>query len=223
MRKKTEERRRIILDVATRTFREMGFQNTSMSEIATRLGGSKATLYNYFPSKEAILLEVMRSLADQHREKMYSLLDQPFPAITKDSQHLVEEVFSELLHPVDDISASLSRFGAKFLEFLCSPEMLAIRRMLVAESGRSEIGRFYYESGPQKGMDRIAAFLKAVMEAGQLRLADPNVAAAHLIGLLKSEVYDRYLLNVDELVSEVRINQAVENAVLVFLAAYGKK
>ena len=30
-----------------------------MSEICTRLGGSKATLYNYFPSKEALFLEVM--------------------------------------------------------------------------------------------------------------------------------------------------------------------
>ena len=38
---------------------ELGFERTSMSEICTRLGGSKATLYNYFASKEALFLEVM--------------------------------------------------------------------------------------------------------------------------------------------------------------------
>jgi AcrR family transcriptional regulator len=59
MRTKTEEKRQAIIDVAAATFGELGFERTSMSEICTRLGGSKATLYNYFPSKEALFLEVM--------------------------------------------------------------------------------------------------------------------------------------------------------------------
>ena len=59
MRTKTEEKRQAILDVAAATFGELGFERTSMSEICARLGGSKATIYNYFPSKEALFVEVM--------------------------------------------------------------------------------------------------------------------------------------------------------------------
>ena len=46
MRVKSEERRQAMVEVARQAFTELGFENTSMSEIANRLGGSKATLYN---------------------------------------------------------------------------------------------------------------------------------------------------------------------------------
>lgn len=59
MRTKSDEKRQAILDVAAEVFREAGFERASMSEICTRVGGSKATLYNYFPSKEELFFEVM--------------------------------------------------------------------------------------------------------------------------------------------------------------------
>ena len=221
MRKKTEARRQTILEVATQVFREMGFQNASMNEIATRLGGSKATLYNYFPSKEAIFLEVVRNVAKEQRQEVISFLEQPFPAITEESQTRVDEVFSELQKPVEDIGAALRRFGEKFLTFVCLPEMLAIRRLLIAEAGRTEIGRFYYETGPQKGMERMAAYLKSAMDKGQLRAADAAIAASHLRGLLESELHERHLLSVEVAASSERVSLAVDNAVRVFMAAYG--
>ncbi|MEA5098398.1 MAG: TetR/AcrR family transcriptional regulator, partial [Burkholderiaceae bacterium] len=198
MRKKTEAKRQAILNVATQVFREMGFQNASMNEIAARLGGSKATLYNYFTSKNEIFLAVALDVASAQENEVISLLEMPFPAITEGSQHQVEELFSELQSPAGNIEADLRRFGEKFINFACSDEMLAIRRLLIAESGRSDIGRFYYESGPQKGMERIAAYLHGAMKAGQLREADPDVAAAHLRGLLESEIHERRLLGVEE-------------------------
>jgi AcrR family transcriptional regulator len=42
------------LDVAQEIFLEDGYSTTSMSTIARSLGGSKATLYNYFDCKEAL-------------------------------------------------------------------------------------------------------------------------------------------------------------------------
>ena len=221
MRKKTEAKRQTILLAATEVFREMGFQNASMNEIAARLGGSKATLYNYFPSKEAIFVEVAQEIAKSQKQEFISFLEQPFPAVSEDSRHRVGEVFSELSEMDTDLSQTLRRFGEKFVRFICSPEILAIRRLIVAESGRSEIGRFFYESGPQKGMARIADFLGAAMHRGLLRAADPAVAAAHLRSLLESEVHERYLLNVEKNISSELIESAVKNAIDVFLLAYG--
>ena len=59
MRAKSETRRQAILDAAAQVFQETGFERTTMAAICERLGYSKATLYNYFPSKEALFLEVM--------------------------------------------------------------------------------------------------------------------------------------------------------------------
>jgi AcrR family transcriptional regulator len=45
-----------ILDVALDLFVERGYDNTSLREIAERMGFSKAALYYHFPSKDAILM-----------------------------------------------------------------------------------------------------------------------------------------------------------------------
>lgn len=51
--------RRQIVDSALRCFTEDGFHATSVDDIATRASTSRATLYQYFESKEAIFVELM--------------------------------------------------------------------------------------------------------------------------------------------------------------------
>lgn len=52
MRTQSNARRQAILNVAAQTFHELGYDRTAMCEIRSRVGGSKATLYSYFPWKE---------------------------------------------------------------------------------------------------------------------------------------------------------------------------
>ncbi len=47
---RTEAKREAILKTAAQAFVELGYERASMSEIAARVGGSKGTLYAYFPS-----------------------------------------------------------------------------------------------------------------------------------------------------------------------------
>jgi AcrR family transcriptional regulator len=129
MRTKTEEKRQAIIDVAAATFGELGFERTSMSEICTRLGGSKATLYNYFPSKEALFLEVM------------------FQASEADFQNTM----LALQAGNDDAAQTLRNFGQRFLGLLYSPEVMAVRRLLVSEGGRANIGQRCWDMGPARG------------------------------------------------------------------------
>ncbi|TDD63984.1 TetR/AcrR family transcriptional regulator [Actinomadura rubrisoli] len=59
------ERERQMLDVAEEVFGERGYQATSMDEIAERCGVSKPMLYEYFGSKDGLLLAcVGRSKAE---------------------------------------------------------------------------------------------------------------------------------------------------------------
>ncbi|MDO8389494.1 MAG: TetR/AcrR family transcriptional regulator [Actinomycetota bacterium] len=53
--------RQQILDTALQRFTEHGFHGTSMEDIAAGADTSRATLYQYFESKEAIFIELMQS------------------------------------------------------------------------------------------------------------------------------------------------------------------
>ena len=118
MKTKTEAKRLAILNAAAEVFREVGFERASMSEIRARVGGSKATLYNYFPSKENLFFEVM-----------YQAEELELGAIT-----------AALDSDTDDLKQELLHFGQRLVPALYSPEAIAIRRLAIAELGHSNIG-----------------------------------------------------------------------------------
>lgn len=199
MKKKTEVRSQAIVDTAAAVFREMGFERASMSEICRRVGGSKATIYNYFSSKELLFFEVMR----QANETQFMAVHQALNPAT------------------DDLSEALRDFGVGLLTLLYSPEVMAVRRLLLTNFGNSELGKACFERGPKRSMDEIVDFLRAAMERGKLRQCDPLVATLHLRGLLESELMDSLIFQMEVDVSPARIRDSVERAVAVFTAAYG--
>lgn len=199
MRTKSEAKRQAILEVAAQVFRELGFERASMSAIRARVGGSKATIYNYFASKEALFTEVMFRSNEAELEATRSALD------------------SE----TEDVAAALRHFGERLLALLYSPEVLAVRRLIVAESGRSELGRLCYDRGPKRGQALIVDFLQRAMAAGQLRPADPQVAGMHLRALLEAELIEGFLFQTTATVDGATIQAVVGRAVAAFMAAYG--
>ena len=99
MRVKTEAKREAIVEIASQVFQEMGYDRASMDEIAARMGGSKVTLYGYFPSKQQLFLTVANHMAALHLGPAYD----------------------ELARGSDDLPRVLRRFGEKFLTFICTP------------------------------------------------------------------------------------------------------
>ncbi|WP_254634188.1 TetR/AcrR family transcriptional regulator [Mesorhizobium sp. GbtcB19] len=59
MLKRTERSCALILDAADAAFRELGFEATTMDEIARRAGLTRKTVYNLFSSKEEIALHLI--------------------------------------------------------------------------------------------------------------------------------------------------------------------
>lgn len=199
MRQKTEARRQAILTAAAQVFQETGFERASMSEICLRVGGSKATLYSYFASKEELFYEVMTLATEAEFQATHQALD---PAI-------------------EDIAQALEGFGRRLLTFLSSPQVLAVRRLVVAEAGRSDLGRKCYALGPQRSEAEAAEFLRHAMDKGKLRQADPRLAALHLKGLIEAQWLDRFLFQIEDRADPQEIAETVRQAVRVFMAAYG--
>src|SRR5689334_20666387 len=64
--KDTDAKRQAILDAAYRLFRAQGFEGTSISEITAQFGGSRATIYSHFPSKEELFVECMTAALEDY-------------------------------------------------------------------------------------------------------------------------------------------------------------
>lgn len=199
MRKKTETKRQAILDVAADLFRESGFERASMSELCLRVGGSKATLYNYFSSKEEVFAEVLMQATEAQFQATHEALD---PTL-------------------QDITQALERFGQGLLILLYSPQVQAARRLVVSEIVRSDLGRTCYERGHARSTVEVAEFLQQAMDQGKLRQADPRIAGLHLKGLLEAEWIDRFMFQMLDQVDPQQVAASVKRAVAVFMAAYG--
>ena len=179
-------------------FREHGYADAAMSEVARRLGSSKETLYRHFSSKRELFASVVEegAKADAH------------------------SIFAEL-STTHDLVYDLRRFGRAYLTLITSPEILAMRRIVIAEAGKSEIGKLYFEWGQKAGWKLVADRLAKAMEQAKLRHADPWTAAMHFQALCESGPYTMRLQGLTkEDPSSFEITDAVDDAVDAFLRAY---
>jgi hypothetical protein len=135
----------------------------------------------------------------------------------------LEAITGELNADTDDLKRELVHFGQKFMAVLYSPDVVAVRRLAIAESRHSDIGKLSYEQATVPIEKQVAEFLKKVMKGGALRSADPKVAAIHLLSLLESELLQRVLLGVIDTVKPESLSGVVRRAVDVFLSGYGRR
>ena len=143
-----------------------------MSQICARAGGSKATLYGYFPSKENLFVECLFVHAETY----------------------LAGLLSDLQEPTDSPLPVLLAFGESYLRLISSPEMVALRRLMIAEAERRGIGKLFYAKLTRISY-QLATFLQEVMGAEGLAAADAELAACQLRALLEAELLDPLLLS----------------------------
>lgn len=201
MRVRTEARREAILETAAQVFLEIGFERASMSEIAARLGGSKATLYGYFSSKEELFFNVVQFKVGSE----------------------VNPAFEELRSQIDaEPRTVLIKLGERFVSAILTPEAIALRRLVIAQVAQPGVGERFWRLGPGQACDAMEGYLASATKAGRLNVSDPKVAAQHMLALYESELGWRWILGLQESFSRQHMKQAVARAVDVFLCAYGR-
>ncbi|MBO9377489.1 TetR family transcriptional regulator [Sphingomonas histidinilytica] len=192
------DRREAIIGVAHAYFLEHGYAATTMSGIAATIGGSKATLWSYFPSKEALFEAVLDRATTHFRERIISVLV-----------------------PEADLETTLRSFCRHFLEKVTSPEAIALHRLIVAEAGRfPEIGEMFYQRGPNTMIRLLGDFIELGMARGKLRLDDPRKAAKLLLALCLQGDHQQVLLGRIDRVDATQIAATADTAVDFLLRAY---
>ncbi len=200
----TSVRRTAILTIAGRTFLRQGYADASMDGIAAEVGGSKSTLYRYFPSKAALFAAYV--------EEVGTLTWAALAAVQ------VEEKGTE---------AVLEDTARAYLDLILSPSALAVTRLVMAETGRfPEIGRIFYELGIRRAESQIAAILQRLAERSDAPgwdfLALPG-AAAHFRALCEAGLHEGCLWSVYESVSREDVTGVAQQAVACFLRGWQGK
>jgi AcrR family transcriptional regulator len=191
-------KRRQIMDGARTVFLAQGFDAASMGEIAKAAGVSKGTLYVYFPSKEELFGAIVRQECKAQAEGIFTF---------KADDH--------------DVEAVLTRLGDGYVHFLCRPGATSPLRTVIAIAERMpEIGKTFYETGPERGIKALAAYLQAQNASGLLNVPDTEVAAAQFMDACQSTLFKPVLFNFAPPPSAERIAHVVGIAVRTFLAAY---
>jgi AcrR family transcriptional regulator len=197
-RMKSEARRRNILDVVAQVFVEHGFERTSMSMIAERLGGSKATLYNYFKSKEELFLAVLDFEIDTNAEAILGVaLGEP------------------------DTHAALTKIGCGYLMQRLSVRPTRFFRMVSGQAEESDIGDHFWNTILKPAWMLLCNKLQELMDEGRLRQADPWQATVHFKGLMDTDIVERRLLGVISKPDPDLCWEVASKGVTVFLSAYG--
>lgn len=75
--KREDLRREQILEAALQVFAEKGFQVARMQEVANAAGVSNGTVYNYFRSKDEVLLALLAQLAEREQQQEVQALPPP--------------------------------------------------------------------------------------------------------------------------------------------------
>lgn len=190
-----------IVLIAKEIFLREGFSATSMATIAAQVGGSKATLYNYFPSKEELFEAVVREFCGR-----------------------IAEAFGELNWDGDDFRSALVRFGRAAATVMISDDVIAMHRLIVAEAARfKEIGEAYYQAGMRRGKEKLYARFQAAIDAGHIRSTDSMMAAQHFFDLCVGGLHRRRLMNIGDTPTRAELEAHVEAAVDAFLNGYAAR
>ena len=192
-----------IREAAARLFLEKGYQGTSMDEIAAAARISKQTIYTHFPSKEQLFADLVLGNTERVEEFANSLI----------------RTFAE----AEGVEDGLRRVARMYARVIVQPEVLQLRRLVLAEAGRfPELARSYHERVPERVYDVLATLLRDLSDAGRLRVDDPQLAGQHLAWLIVGIPLDRGMfLPPAEVSGGIAIDELADAAVRVFLAAYG--
>jgi AcrR family transcriptional regulator len=198
MRVRTEEKRVEIVRIATELFEQNGFERTSMSMISEKVGGSKATLYGYFSSKEELLQAVLN----------YD--------VTTEAERLMNELLDG-----EDLRDGLISLGIAYLTRRLSNVPISNVKMVATQPADSTIGKEFFEKVLEPAWQRLARRFKMMMDEGRLRQADPWVAAMHWKGLCEWDMFEKRLLGAIREGDPKTIKKASVLAADAFLKLYG--
>jgi AcrR family transcriptional regulator len=157
-RRLPEERPKQILDAALSVFAERGLAAARLEDIAKLAGLSKGTIYLYFPNKEELFREVVRTTVVAYIAR-------------------AEASFQSETDPLQGLLTWIEGYWT----WLRSPVFPAMHRLVNSELRNfPDLAQFYATEVIERAHRLVCGILERGMNAGVFRRMDPLVAARML-------------------------------------------
>jgi len=190
-----------VLAGARTVFLAKGYEGASVDEIARVARVSKATLYSYFPDKRLLFMEVATVECRRQTDTALEHVDMTRPP-----------------HEVLGFAAE------RLMAFVLSPFGRGVFRVVVAEAERfPEIGREFWECGPERGKEILVAYFREACARGELQIDDLRLAADQFSELCKADLFPRLIFGIAATFTTEERRRVAEGAVETFLARYGAR
>jgi len=164
-----EARRNQILDAAAAVFAEKGFHRTTTKDIAGRAGIAEGTIYNYFDSKDDLLIGMMSRLAEL--------------------ETLGDELTEALQGDVRDFFVAMFRHRVESLERAQD----ILRAVLPEVMANAELREHYYQRFVLRVAGLIEQYVQSRVDLGHIRPVDAALATravqAMFVGLLILRIF----------------------------------
>ncbi len=192
-RQQEPERREQILKAAFEEFAAKGFKGATIKSIAEAAGlQSPALIYWYFPDKEALFREVLRSQV-------------PVLRAVADPAPIMDLPPEEVLPRLGRAYFAFEQFDVRMLQLMVGE---AVRRPEVAE--------MFIRNGPGKVLEFLKLYLEHQIELGRLKPHDARSSARAFIGMLMPQLAGQLFFPA-LLEDGLRDEEHLKTAVTIFL------
>jgi TetR/AcrR family transcriptional repressor of mexJK operon len=200
--RRSDRKRRAIVEAATAAFLDHGYGGTSMDAVAAAAGVSKQTVYQHFGDKQRLFRELIAATV----------------------QSASDPVYDEVRRLADSgrLEKDLRDLARRLLTLVLQPTMMRLRRLVIAETRQfPDLGRIFYDLGPGRTIAALADAFAELTRQGRLNTPDATLAATQFNWLIMSApVNQAMLLGQDAAPATREINRWADSGVRTFLAAY---
>jgi AcrR family transcriptional regulator len=169
-----------------------------MAALSERLGGSKATLYGYFPSKEDLLRAVIKCEVATEFDR-------------------IANAFNE----TTDLRDWLIKLGVAYHNKRLSSLPVANIRSIVNQPPGSTMGKEFYETIIRPAFEGLGQKFQELMDQGRLKRDDPWVVLMHWKGLNDWDLFERRMMGAISGPEDVDVGRVATLAADAFLKLYG--
>ncbi|WP_245608435.1 TetR/AcrR family transcriptional regulator [Shewanella waksmanii] len=197
---RSEQKRLDIIEAATQEFKLSGFGVASMDDIAARAGASKRTVYNHFPSKEAL-----------------------FQAIIVNMMATLCTFECDEFSPEQDLTAQLTQLALAEISMLSELAFQDMAKVIIAEAIHKPqlieqaMAQFSQQESP------LEAWFIAALDAGALTARDSQFVLTQFTALIKGFCFWPQLIQGQPFPDVAAQQQIAESAAQMVISHYTPK
>ena len=197
---RSAERKEKFIQAGMEIFLEKGYENTSLTDIIKKSGGSLASVYKFFENKEGLFRAIVERGFDDFRTQ------------------IDEKIDLSLSHKLEDF---LIKFASIFFDIICDKETTLISRVMMREGAKNDgmLGKAFLEQILSKFDKVLIDFFEREDIKKQLNPdISPYVAAKAFAAVVREPYhYNAILLNEDITLNEKERKEHVKTSINIFL------